>query len=321
MENSILLSNGKYMPALGFGTWQATNEAELEKALNTALEAGYRHIDTAAVYENEKIIGNVLKKWIDSGKVKRSELFIVTKLPPPGIRPESVEKWMKDSLRNLQMEYVDLYLVHCPFAFADVEGKLHPFDENGEIIVDVTTDHVKVWSEMEKQVDCGRARAIGLSNFNPHQIERVLKNARIPVSMLQIELHVYFQQKELVKFCKEKGIPITAYSPLGSRGFVKVINKAEEIPDMLQNDVVLEVAKKYKKTAAQILLRYILQNGFATIPKSTNPQRIKENIQVFDWSLAPEDVEKLKGLDQGEGARVYDFSFLKGINKHPEFPF
>lgn len=124
-----------------------------------------------------------------------------------------------------------------------------------------------------------------------------------------------------MQYCKNQKIPITAYSPLGSRGLVKVLNKTEEIPDMLQNHVVLEIAKAYKKSAAQILLRYILQNGIAAIPKSINPQRIKENIQLFDWKLDPKDVEKLKNLDQGESARICDFSFLKGVERHPAFPF
>ncbi|KZC09285.1 Alcohol dehydrogenase [NADP(+)], partial [Dufourea novaeangliae] len=296
-------------------------EGELENALNTALEAGYRHIDAAPVYDNEKIIGRVLKKWIDSGKIKRSELFIVTKLPPSGNRPEHVEKWIQKSLEDLELEYLDLYLIHTPFGFEDAGEDLHPQDENGNIKLDKSTDHVKVWVEMEKQVECGRARAIGLSNFNSRQIQRILDNAKNKVSMLQIELHVYFQQKELVQYCKERDIPITAYSPLGSRGLVRMLKKTEEVPDMLQNNVVLEIAKKYKKSAAQVLLRYILQNGIAVIPKSTNTQRIKENIQLFDWNLKPEDVETLKKLDKGESARVCDFSFVKGIRRHPEFPF
>ncbi|CAK9827548.1 Aldo-keto reductase family 1 member A1 [Anthophora retusa] len=386
MENkTILLPNGQLMPIVGFGTWQMNStvsmillfeasEEELQSALDIALETGYRHIDTAPVYENEEIIGKVLKKWFDSGKLKRSEVFVVTKvilinihfvllyffarkiakaefpgafrkvkleralrlrqnniernangrkkeLPPIGNRPEDVEYWIKKSLQNLQLTYVDLYLIHTPFTFEKSGNDLHPVDENGQIKLDQSTNHVQVWKEMEKQVECGRAKAIGLSNYNISQIERILKNSKVKISMLQIELHVYFQQKKLVKYCKEKNIPVTAYSPLGSRGLVKLINKTEEIPDMMQNDVVRTIAKKYEKSPAQILLRYIVQNGFVVIPKSTNSQRMKENIQIFNWELKPEDMEKLRNLDLDEAGRICDFTFFKGIEKHVEYPF
>ncbi|CAK9820144.1 Dihydrodiol dehydrogenase 3 [Anthophora quadrimaculata] len=294
---------------------------ELQSALDIALETGYRHIDTAPVYENEEIIGKVLKKWFDSGKLKRSEVFVVTKLPPVGNRPEDVEYWIKKSLQNLQLTYVDLYLIHTPFTFEKSGNDLHPVDENEQIKLDQSTDHVKVWREMEKQVECGRAKAIGLSNYNIPQIERILNNSKVKISMLQIELHVYFQQKKLVKYCKEKNIPVTAYSPLGSRGLVKLINKIDEIPDMMQNDVVRTIAKKYEKSPAQILLRYIVQNGYVVIPKSTNAQRMKENIQIFNWELKPEDMEKLRNLDLDEAGRICDFTFFKGIEKHVEYPF
>lgn len=322
MENrTILLPNGELIPVIGFGTWQAP-ESELQDALEVALEAGYRHIDTAPVYENEKVIGNVLKKWFTSGKLKRSDVFVVTKLPPVANRAEDVEKWIEKSLGDLQLEYLDLYLIHTPFGFAKSDGyELYPLDDDDLVKLDYGTDHVKVWAAMEKQVERGRTKAIGLSNFNISQIERVLENATISVSMLQIELHAYFQQRKLVSFCKSKNIPITAYSPLGSRGFVKVMNKEGAVPDILKNETVLEIAKTYKKTAAQILLRYLLQNNFIVIPKSTNPQRIKENIQLFGWEIGEKDMEKLKQLDLDDSGRIVNFDFFKGLRRHPEFPF
>lgn len=219
------------------------------------------------------------------------------------------------------MSYLDLYLIHTPFAYEDAGEVLHPFNEKGEIKIDPNTDHLQIWSVMEKQVLEGRTKAIGLSNFNVGQIKRILDNAKLPISNLQIELHMYFQQKELVKFCQKNDISVTAYAPLGSRGFVEKIGKGDAVPNLLQNLIVLEIAKKYKKTPAQILLKHIIQKGIIAIPKSTNPSRIKKNFELFDWKLEAEDVNKLNALDMGESARICDFSFFKGLSKHPEFPF
>ncbi|KAL2712392.1 alcohol dehydrogenase NADP(+) [Vespula squamosa] len=320
MKKFISLPTGQQMPILGFGTWQAS-EDEIETALDIALEAGYRHIDTATVYLNEKAIGKVLKKWLDSGKIQRSELFIVTKLPPIGNRPGDVEKWIKKSLINLQLDYIDLYLVHVPFTLEEVGEELHPTNEKGEIRFDTSTDHVKVWKEMEEQVKQGRAKAIGLSNFNETQISKILSIASLPISNLQIELHLYFQQLELVEFCKSNNISVTAYSPLGSRGLVKLLGKTDVLPDLFTNPIVSKIAQKYNKSPAQILLKHILHKNIAAIPKSINAQRIKENIQLFDWQLEDKDINELNALNEGKSARICDFSFFKGIEKHPEFPF
>ncbi|XP_012268795.1 aldo-keto reductase family 1 member A1 [Athalia rosae] len=317
---TLTLPTGQIMPALGFGTWQAT-DAELEAALTAALEAGYRHIDTAPVYENEHVIGKVLHKWLSSGKIKRDELFIVSKVPPSGNRPSGVDKWIKRSLKDLQLDYLDLYLIHTPFSFEEVGEELHPVDKNGEIKLDKSTNHLQVWAEMEKQVAAGRTKAIGLSNFNMEQINKVLTVTKVPIANLQIELHVYFQQRELVEYCKKNGITVTAYSPLGSRGLVKLMGKVDSLPDLLANPVVLKIGERRKKTPAQILLRYTLQRGIAAIPKSTNPERLKKNIDLFDWELTAEDTDELDALDQGSSARICDFGFFKGIKNHPEFPF
>ncbi|XP_018352761.1 PREDICTED: 1,5-anhydro-D-fructose reductase-like [Trachymyrmex septentrionalis] len=318
-NTSVSLPTGQRMPILGFGTWHASGE-ELEAALDAALEMGYRHIDTATVYENEHFIGKILKKWLESGRIKRSDLFIVTKVPPSGNRPGDIKKYLERSLSNLHLSYVDLYLVHTPFGYQAGE-ELHPFNEKGEIIIDADTDHLEIWSAMENEVLEGRTKAIGLSNFNIAQIKRILDNAKLPISNLQIELHVHFQQTELVKFCQDNDISVTAYAPLGSRGFVEKIGKGNVVPDSLKNVTVLEIAEKYEKTSAQILLKHIIQKGIATIPKSINPLRIEENMKLFDWELEAEDVDKLNALDMGESARVCDFSFFKGLSKHPEFPF
>lgn len=314
---NLTFENGTEMPALGFGTWRASDE-EVEKALNEALEAGYRHIDTAPVYLNEKTIGKVLKSWLESGKVTREELYIVTKLPPPGTRASTVEKYLKRSLADLQLEYVDLYHVHVPFTVPDVDG---PFlmDDNGDIVLETTTDHIALWKAMEKVYEAGLARNIGLSNFNQRQIQRILDNCQIKPANLQIENHIYLQQPELVKFCKANGITVTAYSPLGSKGIEVLYKEKREIPNLLDNPVVLEIAAKLNKTPAQILLRHLLQRGISTIPKSTNPARLRQNIDVFDFDINDSDMVRLNALDQN--IRICNFGFFPGITKHPEFPF
>lgn len=188
-------------------------------------------------------------------------------------------------------------------------------------MIDPATNLTEVWAKMEEQVEKGRTKAIGLSNFNAKQISRVLERNKIPIASLQVEFHVYFQQKELVKFCKKNNIAMTAYSPLGSRGLVKAMGATAQHPDLLNNPVVLELSAKYGKLPAQILLKHTVQKGIAVIPKSTNSRRLAENINIFGWSLENEDMEKLCALDCGERGRICDFGFLKGIEKHPEFPF
>jgi len=321
VQLSFTLSNGDKMPALGFGTWQSKDN-ELEHAFDIALEAGYRHIDTAYVYENEHVIGKVLKKWFDSGKLKREDLYIVTKLPPTGNRASCVQKYLDKSLQNLGLDYVDMYLIHCPFAFVDGED-LHPI-KDGKIILDKQTDHIATWKEMEKQVDAGKTKAIGLSNFNISQIKRVYENARIKPSNLQIELHAYHQQKPLVDYCNKHNIVVTAYSPLGSPGlgkFLAQFGTEMDLPNILTNPTVEALANKYKKTPAQIVLRHAIQKGLVVIPKSTNPERLKNNLNIYDFQLEQDDMTLLNNLDQGDKGRLINFTVFPGVEEHPEYPF
>lgn len=204
------------MPMIGLGTWRAPNE-EVERAVNLAFEIGYRHIDAATVYMNETAIGTVLDQWLRSGKVKREDLFVCTKLPPTANRPKDVERYLRNSLKDLQLDYVDLYLVHCPFTVPETDG-LFLTDANGDCLLDTEPTQKEVWRKMEEMVDLGLTKNIGLSNFNEAQIQRILDDCRIPPAVLQIEVHLYMQQPELIEFCKKNDIAVTAYSPLGSKG-------------------------------------------------------------------------------------------------------
>ncbi|XP_055852139.1 aldo-keto reductase family 1 member A1 [Episyrphus balteatus] len=320
-DKFLTFNNGVKMPALGIGTWQAP-EKEVEEALNLALEAGYRHIDCAPVYLNEGVIGRVLKSWIDSGKITREELFITTKLPPPALIPEAVETVLKKSLADLQLEYVDLYLIHVPFGIKFDEAKGEFIKDDGGVVPDMTTDHVAVWKSMEAVLEKGLTKSIGVSNFNMKQIQRILDNCSVQPANLQIEHHVYLQQKDLINFCKAKGITVTAYAPLGSKG-IATLNKAagvdRQLPDLMDIEEVKSIAAAHGKTPAQILLRWIIERGLSAIPKSTNPERLKQNLNIFDFKLSAEEVEKLNALDAN--IRVCDFAFFKGVERHPEFPF
>ncbi|XP_018579931.1 aldo-keto reductase family 1 member C13-like [Anoplophora glabripennis] len=306
------LPGGLKMPAIGLGTGSLRDEADLERVLNAALELGYRHIDTAYGYKNEVFIGRVLKKWFSSGKLKREDIFITTKLPLTGIHQDRVELFMKKSLENLQLEYVDLYLIHHPI------GVKYFGDEDDRKEID-DVDHIKIWKKMEEQVHLGRTKTIGLSNFNKRQIERIITSARIKPACLQVELHVDFQQRDLVGYCHKNGIVVVAYSPLGTpgeKGF-----KDRKVPEAINTDIVKNIAKKYNKSPGQIMLKYLLQKNIVPIPKSSSPERLKENISVFDFEINSEDIRSLDDLDGGETARLFTFNFIPGIQNHPEYPY
>ncbi|CAG2059655.1 unnamed protein product [Timema podura] len=275
-----------------------TDTASIESTINTALEVGYRHFDTAYFYNNEAEMGKAFKKLFDSGKFKREELFIVTKLPPTGNRASSVEKYIKLSLKALQLDYVDLYLIHNPVGNKEAEAKP---DKLSTMELDMDTDLISLWKAMELQVDAGRARSIGVSNFNADQTARI-----IPANN-QVELHLYFQRKELAAFCKALDVTMCAYAPLGSPAFPEFYSNvmkgdAKKLPNVnpLQDPVVLKIAKNHNKTPAQILLRQIVQRGIVVIPKSSNPGRQRENFQVLDFELTEEEMYEMSLLDRGK---------------------
>lgn len=326
MQDHVVLNNGAKMPIIGYGMWQSDNHEELETALDNALEAGYRHFDTAYGYQNEDVLGRAIKKWITNGKVKREELFIVTKLPVFGGHPDRVENLTKISLQNLQLDYVDLYLIHNPAVIKANEEGTNVLFVDGKVIPDTTSTLEEAWKAMEAQVDAGRAKAIGLSNFSVSQVERIEKIARIKPANHQVELNATYPKKALRDLAKKFGSTICAFAPLGSPGRKEYYastgsNLKVAIPTLLENPIVVEIAERLNVTPAQVLLRFLAQQGVVVIPKSVTPSRIVSNFQIFNFNLTQDDMNQLDTLDSGkEGSWGFDWrNGFPGIENHPEF--
>ncbi|KAJ8680124.1 hypothetical protein QAD02_015911 [Eretmocerus hayati] len=277
----ITLSDGNKVPALGLGTWQGTNNPrEVEDAVKLAIDAGYRHFDCASVYGNETEIGRAIRDKIKEGVVRREDLYVVTKLWNDEHAQKCVASACRRSLKKLGLKYLDLYLVHWPFS--------HP-DE---------IDFVETWHGMEQCAELGLTRSIGVSNFNSEQLTRLLDAASIKPVMNQIEVHINLNQKKLREFCSSKGIAITAYSPFGAPGRNSIFQPPGDEVD-LHTETVSKIAKKYSKTNAQVALRYLIDIGTIPIPKSSSEKRIRENIDIFDFKLTPEEIAAIDKLDTG----------------------
>ncbi|CAJ0933686.1 unnamed protein product, partial [Mesorhabditis belari] len=285
---TIKLSNGVEMPILGLGTWQSSPE-EVKNAAKEAIKAGYRLIDTAMIYGNETQIGEALKECIAEGIVKREDMFITTKNWVTHLHPEDIEGSLRESLKRLQLDFVDLYLSHAPTARKkDLSGQDHTLkvEEN--------------WKGMEAVYRAGLTRAIGVSNYSTSQIERVMKIAEVPIHNQQIELHLYWPQIEQHETCKKHNISLTSFSTLGSPGrktWVRpdgsVSNYDDNVPADMDDPFVQELAKKYNKSPAHILLRWAIERNIAVIPKSVTLSRIRDNFNVFDFKLTDDEMKKL----------------------------
>lgn len=307
---TIEFYNGKKIPIFGLGTW-GSPPGEVAQAVKDAIDAGYRHIDGAHVYENEHEVGEGINAKINEGVVKREDLFITSKLWNTYHRPDYVRRGLEQTLKNLNTPYVDLYLIHWPHAYKEGDV-LFPKDANDQTIFS-SVDYVDTWKEMEKAVDDGLAKSIGLSNFNKKQTQRILDSCRIKPVTNQVECHPTLPQIKIDEYLKSKGIILTAYSPLGSpkRPWVTA-----EDPVLMEDPKVLAIAKKYKKTPAQVLIRYQIQRGHIVIPKSVTKGRIISNIEVFDFELTADDVKTLNSLDCNGRICPMDFD-----SSHPDWPF
>jgi len=307
------------MPGIGLGTWQCSDE-EVRAAVLEALRIGYRHIDTAWMYMCEKGVGQGIKEWMEGGG-DRKELCVVTKLPPNANSAKDVERLVDKQLDNLGLDYVDLYLIHCPFGWKNTGDDLEVFtvDEEGFANYDYETDLVGLWAEMEKMVEKGKVKTIGVSNFNEKQLDKILQSCKIKPANNQVEVHAYFSNKGIVEYCKSKGITVCAYAPLGSPSRGKGGIKETVSLNAMEDPVVIELSKAYNKTVGQILLRHLLQRGISIIPKSGNPARIKQNFSILDFELKAEDFEKLENLDKNQ--RFFPLIGFPERTPHPEYPF
>jgi diketogulonate reductase-like aldo/keto reductase len=261
IKDCTLLNNGLEMPWLGFGVFRMSDGQETEQAIHHALEAGYRSIDTASVYKNEIGTG----KAIQESGIPREDIFLTTKVWNDDQREKRTLAAFEESLERLGTDYVDLYLVHWP----------------------VENCYQETWQVMEEIYQSGRAKAIGVSNFQKNHLEDILRNNQIVPAVNQIEFHPYLVQPKLLKYCQERKIQVEAWSPLMEGQIVNVAS-------------IQKIGEKYNKTPAQIVLRWNLQNDVVTIPKSANPNRIVENAQIFDFELSQADMRALDALDQGK---------------------
>ncbi|CRK95493.1 CLUMA_CG008962, isoform A [Clunio marinus] len=294
---TIKLNNGQHMPVLGLGTYLSTND-EGYNSTKIALDNGYRHIDTAYFYQNENEIGRAVNEKVTSGELKREEIFVVTKLWNIHHDPIHVEAACRKSLKNLGLDYIDLYLIHTPMGLEYREPEeLLPKDKDGNLAFS-DVDYLDTWKAMEKLVDLGLVKSIGVSNFNSEQIARILENCRIKPVTNQVECSPSLNQKKLIEFCKERNITITGYSPL-TRPHSYENDKSLPKPAILDPKVE-EIGRKYNKTPAQVVLRYLVEIGACPYPKSSNESRIKQNIEIFDFKLTENELRVMDSFHTGQ---------------------
>ncbi|MCD7457557.1 hypothetical protein HAX54_035415 [Datura stramonium] len=299
----VVLNSGYKMPLLGMGTatYPMPSIDELTSILVDAIETGYRHFDTAALYGSEEAVGRAVAAAIERDIIKRrQQMFITSKLWCTDAHPQLVLPALKNTLGKLGLDFVDLYLIHWPISIkpgVDIY-KLKKEDDN----IIVPFDMKGVWRAMEGCCKLGLAKSIGVSNFSCAKLSRLLQIATIPPAVNQVEMNVAWQQQKLLKFCKEKGVHVSAYSPLGAKGA------------SWNSPIINDIATSKQKTNSQVALRWIYEQGASVIAKSFNKERMKQNLEIFDWGLSTEDNFLIQDIPQRKG---YDGE----IFTHPNGPY
>jgi alcohol dehydrogenase (NADP+) len=304
---TLKFKNNDEMPALGLGTWKS-EPGEVYNAVKTAIKAGYRHLDCAPLYGNEKEIGMALTECIAEGMVTRSEMWITSKLWNSFHYKSEVFPSLKQSLRDLQTDYLDLYLMHWPIAFK----KEVIFPQKADDLASLDDIPLsETWEAMDEACNRGLVKHLGVSNFGERNLKKLISTSIIKPEMNQVECHPYLQQENLLTFCKSNEIHFTAYAPLGSSDRPSIF-KAQNEPSLLEDPEIVEIAKSKGATSAQVLICWALQRGISVIPKSVNQDRIVQNFQAQFLHLSDDEMKRIANLERGYRYVTGEFWVFEG---------
>ncbi|MEN8772769.1 MAG: aldo/keto reductase [Akkermansiaceae bacterium] len=294
-----LFPDGSAFPSPGLGTWKIPEELT-PQIVHQAIETGYRHLDCAADYGNEALVGKGIASALSSGLCNRNDLWVTSKLWNTYHEPQHVRAACEKSLSDLGLEQLDLYLIHFPIAleFVPFETMYPPgWTAGGEAMSPISVPYSDTWRAMEELVDAGLTKRIGVSNIGTAMLREVLSYSRIKPAVLQVEMHPYLCQEHLLRFCKEQDVAVTAFSPFGADSYLP-LGMAEETERILAHPVLEKIAASHEKSTAQIALRWAMQRGTIPIPKTQSPKHLRENFDIFEFTLTSEELDEISALDQ-----------------------